>query len=258
MTDPLAPTQPPETQPTPPTTGRSLNDYLRKTPITSGLLVFTIFIFILQRISIQVLGGDLVAALGDKNNELLRAGQYWRFFTPVFLHVNEIHVLLNMYALFQIGPIVEREFGRFRFLCIYVLSGIAGVILSLAFTNADSLGASGAIFGLIGAWGVFLLVHRKLLGPAGRSALSNVLIILVLNVGISFIPGIDLWAHFGGLITGAAIAWLAGPLYQVQFDSAQEKPQLVDTQPFLHAQLRMGGIALALLLIAMIALRGGV
>jgi membrane associated rhomboid family serine protease len=255
---------PPPASPTPvaphlpPTEKRSFLGYITKAPITFILLGLTILVFILQYVSIQLYGFDLIAGLGAKDNALLRAGEYWRFVTPVFLHANEIHILLNMYALFQIGPIVEREFGRIRFLAIYLLSGIGGVVLSLAFTTADSLGASGAIFGLIGAWGVFLLLHRRLLGASGRNALFNVLFIIVLNVGISFMPGIDLWGHFGGLLTGALIAWLAGPLYQIQLDSITEKPKLIDAQPYSHVLFRLAGIGLIVLLAALVALRSGV
>jgi rhomboid protease GluP len=254
-TPPAAPLSPPPIAPAPrPSAWR----FLRTAPITFSLLGVTVLVFLLQYLSIQAFGTDLVAALGDKNNELMHAGQFWRFLTPVFLHANELHILLNMYALFQIGPIVEREFGRIRFLAIYLLSGIGGVVLSLAFTTADSLGASGAIFGLIGAWGVFLLLHRRLLGASGRNALFNVLFIIVLNVGISFMPGIDLWGHFGGLLTGALIAWLAGPLYQIQLDSITEKPKLIDAQPYSHVLFRLAGIGLIVLLAALVALRSGV
>jgi membrane associated rhomboid family serine protease len=232
---------------------RSFRNFFFRAPGTYTLLGITVFVFFLQ----VTYGPDFVQLL-LKNNAALRAGEDWRFLSPIFLHANEIHILLNMYALFQIGPIVEGTMGRFRFLSIYFLSGIAGVVLSLAFTTADSLGASGAIFGLIGAWGIYLFRHRTLLGAAGRNALSNIILIIVLNIGISFIPGIDLWAHFGGLITGALIAWLAGPVYQAQVDPTTGVTRIVSTQSIAQARNMVFAVSGMVLFAALAALRWGV
>jgi rhomboid protease GluP len=228
-------------------------------PVVSYIVVgFTIFVFILQFLSLQLLNGDFLAALGDKSNTYIRAGEIWRFATPIFLHASLLHILFNMYALIQIGPLVERFLGRLRFTSIYFLSGIAGVVLSFAFSAYDSLGASGAIFGLIGAWGVFLYRQKSNLGAAGRNAFTNILIIIVLNVAISFTPGIDLWAHFGGLITGSVLAALTGPIYAIQTDPLTGIPRLVDENPSSRILLWIAAVLLLILAAAFAALQWGV
>jgi membrane associated rhomboid family serine protease len=115
---------------------------------------------------------------------------------------------------------------------IYFFSGIAGSIASYLFNPSPSLGASGAIFGLIGALAVFLFRHRRLLGPVGRSMLSNVIFIIVLNLAISFSPQIDLWGHIGGLTAGAALAWLLGPDWKLEIDTYTGNPYAIDRSSF--------------------------
>jgi rhomboid protease GluP len=237
---------------------QSLTIPLTRPIVSYFMLGFTILIFILQFGSLQLWNVDLVAAIGVKNNAALRAGEYWRFLTPIFLHANELHILFNMYALFQLGPMIESVMGRTRFISIYFLSGVAGVVCSLAFSTSDSLGASGAIFGLIGAWAVYLYRHRSNFGAAGRSALMNVVVIILLNIGISLLPGIDLWAHFGGLITGAMLAMLAGPLYIAKTDSLTGVPHVVDTNPLAQSSIWITFVGLLILAAAFAALQWGV
>lgn len=128
-------------------------------------------------------------------------GEYYRLFTAAFLHGGIIHLLLNMYALFLFGPALEAALGRVRFLALYVVSALGGSALSYAFSppNQPSLGASGAVFGLLGA---YLVVSRRL----GRDS-SGVLIMLAINFVYGFIvPRIDWRAHLGGLVAGALVA----------------------------------------------------
>ncbi|MFI5271792.1 MAG: rhomboid family intramembrane serine protease, partial [Ktedonobacterales bacterium] len=111
---------------------------------------------------------------------------------------------VNMLSLWFVGVISERIFGSGKFLLIYLLSGIAGGILSAVLTpTVPSLGASGAIFGIFGAFGAFILMRRRQLGPAGNYYVSQWLFYLVLNLVISFgFSGIDAWDHIGGLTAG--------------------------------------------------------
>jgi rhomboid protease GluP len=132
----------------------------------------------------------------------------------VFLHANLIHIAVNSYSLYIIGPQVERSYGHARFAAIYLLSGIAGVIASFAFSPYESLGASGALFGLIGAMLPLLYRNRKVLQNTQRSIVA-VVEVIVINLLIGLIPGIDDWAHGGGLISGLALSWFATPLYKV-------------------------------------------
>ncbi len=99
--------------------------------------------------------------LGLKVNELIVQGQYWRLLTPMFLHGDILHLGFNMYALYIFGPSLERYFGHLRFITLFVLSGFAGNVLSFMFSAAPSLGSSTAIFGLLGAEGVFLYRNRQ-------------------------------------------------------------------------------------------------
>jgi membrane associated rhomboid family serine protease len=160
-----------------------------------------------------------VTELGLKVNELIVMGEYWRLITPMFLHGSIIHLGFNLYALFIFGPGLERHFGRPRFIALYLLSGFAGNVLSFLFTDAQSLGSSTAIFGLLGAEGVFLYRNRQLFGGSARRALNNLILLAVINLvfGLST-PGIDNWGHLGGLIGGTLFAWIGGPVLAVKND----------------------------------------
>jgi membrane associated rhomboid family serine protease len=128
-------------------------------------------------------------------------GEYWRLLTAAFLHASFIHVAMNMYALYLFGPPLEAALGRARFILLYVLSALGGSAASYAFSapNQPSLGASGAVFGLFGA---FFVLNRRL----GRDS-SGLVVLLVINLAFSFlVPNIDWRDHIGGLVTGSLIA----------------------------------------------------
>ena len=184
--------------------------------MTYTILGITVVVYLIQLLTQYALGYDLVVGLGAKSNAAIRAGQLWRFFTPLLLHGSILHIGFNMYALYIIGIGLERRFGHGRFLLLYILSGFAGSVFSFLLSSADSIGASGAIFGLIGAEGIFLYQNRKLLGDQVKRGINNVIFIVVLNLFLGLSPGIDNWAHVGGLMGGLIFAWFAGPLWEVQ------------------------------------------
>ena len=186
--------------------------------VTYILMGIIIFVFSLQALSLSIKGIDLPAFYGDKVNSLIAQGQVWRLFTPIFLHASLLHVGFNLYALYVLGPGLERFYGHKRFLALFILSGFAGNVMSFLFSTAPSLGASTAIFGLIGAEGVFLYQNREILGESARQGLRNVIVIALINLFIGFAPGsnIDNWGHIGGLLGGALFAWFAGPLLKVE------------------------------------------
>ncbi|HUH98076.1 MAG TPA: rhomboid family intramembrane serine protease, partial [Anaerolineales bacterium] len=128
------------------------------------------------------------------------------------------HILFNMYALFVIGVGLERYFGRGRYLVLYALGAFSGNVLSFLFSSGYSVGASTAIFGLIGAEGVFLYQNRQLFGRRFGSAIGNVIFIVVVNLVFDFVPGsgIDYWGHIGGLLGGLIFTWFAGPRWEVE------------------------------------------
>lgn len=128
-------------------------------------------------------------------------GEWWRLFTAAFLHGSWLHIIFNMYVLYALGPTLERILGHTRFLILYVMAALGGGVASYLFSsmNTLSVGASGAIFGLMGA----LVVAGKRL----RYDITQVLALLAVNVVIGFIsPGVDWRAHLGGLVVGAAVA----------------------------------------------------
>ncbi|HEU5227076.1 MAG TPA: rhomboid family intramembrane serine protease [Ktedonobacteraceae bacterium] len=151
---------------------------------------------------------------GVQANDLVLQGEFWRIFTAMFLHENILHIGLNMLSLFFIGRAVEIFYGKWRYLTIYLVSGIIGGITFL-FLSPDqaALGASGAIFGVFGALGIFYLMNRRALGGYGSGAVSNWLFWLLLNLAFGFAPGSDIaiWAHIGGLIGGMLLAYLLTP-----------------------------------------------
>lgn len=135
--------------------------------------------------------------------------QYYRIVSAMFLHASFMHILLNMISLLSVGIITERIFGRWRFLTIYFVGGIVAGFAQAFFTpEAPSLGASGAIFAIFGAFGAFILLRRRVLGPAANSLIGQWVFFLLLNLAFSFAPGIGLYDHLGGLITGFLLAAL--------------------------------------------------
>ncbi len=165
--------------------------------------------------------GILVYAGAQTN--VIGYDQFWRIFTAMFLHFNILHIGLNMLSLFFIGTIVEMFYGKWRYLLIYLLSGIVGGIVTLytfpptvaSFASSGAsiaAGASGAIFGVFGALGVFFLLNRRALGPAGTGAIMNWLFWLALNFVFDFSsPGIGIQDHIGGLAAGLIFGFLLLP-----------------------------------------------
>lgn len=184
--------------------------------VSYSLLGLTVFIFLLQSAGELFFQTDLLVLYGAKINQKIFQGELWRLFTPVFLHGSILHIAFNMYALYILGPRLERYYGHWRFLMLYLLSGFGGNVFSMLFTEAPSLGSSTAIFGLVGAQGLFYYHNRKIFGPAVRQALNGIITIAVVNLIIGLSPGIDNWGHIGGLIGGIIFAWLAGPLLEVK------------------------------------------
>jgi len=188
--------------------------------VTYAILGFTVFVYLLQFILRGWLGYnenglDLFEFYAARSNEAIRAGQLWRFITPIFLHASPAHIFFNMYALLSIGSFIETQLGHARFALLYFLSGFAGNVFSFLLTDGYSVGASTAVFGLIAAEGIFFYQNRKLFGAQARKALSNVGFIVVINLAIGLSPGIDNWGHVGGLLGGAMFAWFASARWQV-------------------------------------------
>jgi rhomboid protease GluP len=188
----------------------------KKAPISYTLIAVSVVFFLLQNISMWFFGADLLLYFGAKINPLILQGEVWRFLTPAFLHGSVLHLAFNMYALFSIGPTLERKYGKTSFLLLYAISAIFGNVVSFLFSPNVSLGSSTAIFGLIAAQGVYIYKNRHLLGSAARPLLMNVLFSIMVNLFLGFSSSnIDNLGHLGGLAGGSLYAWFAGPSYGI-------------------------------------------
>lgn len=139
-------------------------------------------------------------------NAALTAGEWWRLFTPVLLHASLMHILFNMWALWILGPQIERGVGSLPFVSLYLASAAAGgaLVYLLGDAGTVAVGASGAIFGLFGVWFNWAVRRRNTL--YGRALLRQIGFLLLINAAIPlFIPTIAWQAHLGGLIAGFAI-----------------------------------------------------
>ena len=185
-----------------------------KQPIITYLIIgICVLLYIYSGIengNLLDISANVVTKLGGNLGYYTKSGEYWRLFTCMFLHAGITHILCNMYSLYVIGPQVESFYGKIKYIFIYIFSGICGSILSTAFSanNIVSVGASGAIFGLLGATLYFGYHYRVYLGNVLR---SQIIPIIILNLLIGFaISGIDNFAHIGGLIGGVFAAMAMG------------------------------------------------
>jgi rhomboid protease GluP len=193
--------------------------------VTYTIIGVTVVVYLLQQVTF------LPIALFIKSNDLIQAGQIWRLLTPMLLHGSFAHIGFNMYALLSFGTGLEGHFGHGRFLLLYLLGAFAGNVVSFLFTTADSLGASTAIFGLLGAEAVFIIQNRKVFAGQFRNAIGNIIFIAAINLFlIGSLPGIDNWGHIGGLVGGLMFSTFAGPSYEVE--GIDPDDYLVDRRPF--------------------------
>lgn len=185
-------------------------------PLATYILLGICVLVYLGQMGIDaVTGVDWLAVYGMKVNTWIVGGEIWRLVTPIFLHGSIVHIGFNMYALYNLGPGLERHYGHWRFLGLFMLAGFAGNVASFAMSKNPSLGSSTAIFGLLGAEGVLVYQNRRLFGNVAQRVLTNVVMIAVVNLIIGLSPGIDNWGHVGGLIGGTLFAWFAGPLLKL-------------------------------------------
>lgn len=165
---------------------------------------------------------NVLIADGAKYNVAMLQGQYWRFVTPIFLHANLLHVGLNMLNFVVLGVFIERLVGHLRFLLIYIVTGVVSIIASFAFMPQEvSVGASGAIFGLVGAYSIFVLIHRRAFPRSGIPALLWLILVIGINLSIGlFVTNVDNYAHVGGLLSGCLLGWWFTPLYRLAPDGS--------------------------------------
>jgi len=168
--------------------------------LTYILLSINLIVFVLMTLAGGSTDQRILIAFGAKVNTLIQAGEIWRFLTSAFIHIGLMHLIFNLYALWSLGPFVEERFGHWRFFIIYILSGLGGSIASFFFSSALSAGASGAIFGLLGAL-LYYSLRRPSLWKSGLG--MNLIMVILINFGFGLTqPGIDNFAHLGGLLMG--------------------------------------------------------
>lgn len=180
-------------------------------PIATAILVGAcVLIFVLQSVFTD---RNMVASylrMGALSSDAVFAGEWWRLFSATLLHGDIQHLLFNMFVLWSLGSFLERLVGSTRFLVLYGASALAGSLASVMFLDPGrfSVGASGALWGILAAGGVLAYLRQgplpdAMIPQARRAALIN----LGLNTFVSFMPNIDIAAHFGGGLAGALITW---------------------------------------------------
>lgn len=174
-----------------------------KATFTTLLIIINAVIYIIVTAYSTLTGIDFNEGLyvfGAKVNLEILSGQYWRFVTPIFLHASIMHLLLNCYSLYWVGNLTERLYGHGKFLVIYLLAGVFGNVISFMFSPNPGVGASGSIFGLLGALLYFGVENPRLFrGYFGH----NIIVTILINIIYGFTqPGIDNFAHLGGLLGG--------------------------------------------------------
>lgn len=190
-----------------------INELFRpKKPVITYLLVaLMIIIFILM----YILGnGSLDTNTLYSFGGLVKEGSFIRLFTSMFLHIGIIHLVMNMWALILLGKQTESFYGHFKTLIIFIFSGVVGNLLSVILmgSNTISAGASGAIFGLMGAILYFAINQRTYMGEALK---KEILPVIIVNLLFGFmLTGINMYAHIGGLIGGILISTALGIKYK--------------------------------------------
>ncbi|KAH0916062.1 hypothetical protein HID58_030508, partial [Brassica napus] len=186
---------------------------------TNVLLAVNVIMYIAQ-----VASNGRVLTWGAKVNSLIDRGQLWRLATSSVLHANPMHLMINCYSLNSIGPTAESLGGPKRFLAVYLTSAVAKTILrvlgsamSYWLNKSPSVGASGAIFGLVGSVAVFVMRHKQMV-RGGNEDLMQIAQVIALNMTLGLVSrGIDNWGHIGGLLGGTAMAWLVGPQWKYEY-----------------------------------------
>ncbi|ATP42044.1 rhomboid family intramembrane serine protease [Solibacillus sp. R5-41] len=182
----------------------NFKQYIKLYPVVSSIIAINFIVFIITLI--PGIGEDILYA-GMSVNAFIAAGEWWRIITSMFLHASFTHVFFNMFSLFLFGPELEKIAGKMRFLTIYFLAGIFGV--AATFLTQDpyyaSVGASGAIYGIFGAFAALVYYTRNSFPQLKQIILP----IIVISVIMTFLtPNINIMAHLGGLVTGFILGFV--------------------------------------------------
>jgi rhomboid protease GluP len=196
----------------------SFKEYIRFYPVNTILLLSIVIIHFVYIIYSSIFGvpvDDLKRKYGGfvVVRELDVSPEFWRYVTSVFLHADFGHLLFNAFAIFVFAPPLERALGKFRYVFLFVFSGICGNIFTGIFLDrVFSLGASGAVYGVFGAYLYYMVFRRRSMDESSRRTLQMLLIIGVLYSVI--VPQINFYAHLGGCIGGFTLNLLYSKLLQ--------------------------------------------
>ena len=192
---------------------------INKISVTKIIILIDIFTFIAGFIVLQMTGQDTFHDYGDQINILIiQNNEYWRLITSIFLHVDIIHILSNMYFLFICGEIVEKFLGKIKFIIIFFIAGVAGNLLSLFLLppNVASLGASGACMGLGGVI-LYFYLNKKSNFRKYFHNMGMFIFVILFNAFYGFVlPELNInnWAHLGGFITGIIMGFIYSFVYE--------------------------------------------
>ena len=180
---------------------------------TLAILAVNGLLFVLETLAGGSKNPGVLLDFGASYGPYLRRGEYWRLVMPMFLHIGWLHLLVNSYALYILGPILEHVYGYGRYAAIYVATGIGSALLSMTISNNIAAGASGAIFGVAGAMLVTGYLHRDVIPLRwGRAFGRGMIPFIVVNLAFGFsVRGIDNWGHLGGLASGVLLALAIAP-----------------------------------------------
>jgi len=242
--------------------------------VTYVLIAINVLLFAVRALSPSL---DTQLYLFGSNNpqSVLVEGEYYRLLTSMFLHAsiygaagtlmlsNALHIILNMYILYAVGLQLEPLFGHVRFLIVYLAGGLLGSVFSAALSdfNVSSVGASGAVFAILGAEFIYLYRHRALFGPRATAQMRSLVMMAVINFfygALTSVAGarirIDNWGHLGGLAGGLLLAWFLTPVFVPK--RAVENPHALvaeDTNPLERRWpivLAYAALVVAILLVA--------
>jgi rhomboid protease GluP len=208
--------------------------------ITYALIAINVLIFVVRALSPSL--DEQIFEVGANIPRLvLQGGEFYRLLTAMFLHagiydlggrlvpINAMHLILNMYVLYAVGTQLEGLFGHVRFFLIYLLGGLMASAFSAVLGSADSasVGASGAVFAILGAEFIFLYQHRKLLGARAVAQMRSLVMLAVINFAYGALTSVagtvfrvDNWGHLGGLLGGLGLAWFLTPALTPKVDPA--------------------------------------
>ena len=213
--------------------------------ITLNVVMFIIEVLLSPRASLSAIPFEVLIQMGAKESVLLAQGEWWRLVTPMVLHGNLIHLLFNNWALYAVAYQLEALLGARKFLLLYLLAGFGGNVLSAVWSLSLSVGASGALFGLLGcAWFFERTIQQRVKQITGLPPKAGAYTVMVVaNILFGFImPQIDNAAHIGGLLVGVASAYVI----------LRATPNRLMPQNLTRARVVAGGAGLILLALALL------